>query len=107
MEPTTTTTDDGREREARELAPSDRYRILAAEYRRALLEILADREPPIPLDGLAAAIAARSETAENDRVRLRLHHERLPRLDDSDVLEYEADDRRVTGYRETRVRHRS
>lgn len=107
MEPTTTTADDGGERETQELSPSDRHRILAAEYRRAVLEILADREPPVTLDRLATAIAARSETAETDRVRLLLHHEHLPRLDDGDVLEYDADDRRVTGYRETRVRHLS
>lgn len=70
------------------------HRILADEKRRIVIEVL-NEQPAISLDGLAEEIASRTgESAET--VKIPLHHNHVPLLDDVGVLDYERDRGRVT-----------
>ena len=84
-----------------DLRRDERYELLAAERRRLAVDVLSERDTPVALDDLAAAVAAR-ETTESDpgadavnRTAISLHHVHLPRLADAGVVEYDATDRRV------------
>lgn len=84
-----------------DLTVSERCRLLAAERRRLVLEVLAGEAPPVDLDGLAAAIARREngESAVDERtlkrVAIALQHERLPVLADAGVLDYDPGSNRI------------
>lgn len=77
------------------LTATECYELLADDQRRAAIEVLADRQSPVELSDLAAAVAAREAPPEGvdtelvDRVEVRLHHAHLPKLADFGVLEYE------------------
>lgn len=66
------------------------------ETRRAVLDILASRPGPVARSALARELAARetsgspSESAVSD-VEVQLHHVHLPKLDEADLVDYDAD----------------
>lgn len=84
-----------------DLSTSEQHRLLAAEQRRLVLEILEDESLPFGLKGLATEVAARE--AENDtaneetvrRVLISLHHTHLPALDDAGILTYDPESHRI------------
>lgn len=84
-----------------ELSTSDRNRLLVAERRRVILEVLQHRTGPVELEDLAATIAAREgeeEAVEEDRVTqvaISLHHMHLPMMADLGVVEYDPEANRV------------
>lgn len=84
-----------------ELTDSDRHRLLTDERRRIALEVLSDRVGPVPLDELATEVAARESERETvdsaavERAAIALHHNHLPRLAATDIVEYDAETRQV------------
>lgn len=72
----------------------DGMRSFDAETRRSILETLDARPRISQLDHLADALAT-DWTASRDRLRLRLHHEFLPRLEDDGEVLYEPTSRYV------------
>lgn len=79
----------------------ERHRLLASERRRLLLTVLENRESTATLDDLAAAIADRENEREMangeavERVKLTLHHNHLPKLDEHDVVDYHPESHRI------------
>lgn len=97
---------------------------LADERRRAALAALADREPPVSLSELAAAVvdseaggpnagdpstdggwtsdadaARRARLDDRERrVTVSLYHVHLPRLDDAGVVSFDPDSKEVDGW---------
>ncbi len=77
-----------------ELAPDERYSLLASARRRLALDLLAETETTAHLEEFAAGIAAREATAPTDgdaieHVAISLHHVHLPVLSDAGVLDYD------------------
>ena len=85
----------------RKLSESQRHSLLAADRRRVILDVLAERTTPIGLEDLAAAVAARQSDSEAPakktvaRTSISLHHNHLPKMDDLGVIEYRADSKRI------------
>ena len=84
---------------AAELSESERWRLLSAERRRIVCDVLVDEGTPIQFGELAAAVAAR-ETAPPDpdaadNVAVALHHIHLPKLTDAGIIDYDPDTRQV------------
>ena len=77
--------------------------VLAAEHRRLAVEALSGREGPIPLSALAAAVADRGTEGPSERsereIATALHHVHLPKLDDADLVDYDAAATTVTAAR--------
>lgn len=77
------------------LTDTERYRLLASGRRRTALSVLAHRTTPVALEELAVAVASREadvDATDPDavaRVRVSLHHNHLPRMDDLDVVDYD------------------
>lgn len=71
------------------------FALLRDPRRRALVSILADRNPPVSLTGLATAVAARELETDDvpaeqaDAVAVTLHHVHLPKLADGDIVTYD------------------
>lgn len=84
-----------------DLTGSDRYRLLAADRRRTVLEVLGERTTPVDLQDLARAVAARENGGKRadqgavQRVALALHHDHLPRMSDLGVVDYDPRTNRV------------
>ncbi|WP_331236472.1 DUF7344 domain-containing protein [Natronorarus salvus] len=83
-----------------ELAPDERYSLLASARRRLALDLLAETTATLDLEEFAAGIVAREGTipADSDaieRVAISLHHVHLPALADADVLEYDPERRLI------------
>lgn len=76
---------------------------LADWRRRAVLRHLAacDDDGPVVIETVAAAVAP--DGADEDRLRIRLHHRHLPALDDAGLVEYDPDSRTVRYRRDERV----
>lgn len=74
---------------------SDRHRLLAAERRRAVLDVLSNRPTPVALEDLVAAIVAREDDPTvpdgelEKRVAISLHHNHLPLMTDLGVIDYD------------------
>lgn len=84
-----------------DLPAGERHRLLAADRRRLVLQVLAGEAPPVDLEGLAAAVAAR-EAADDaveeqtvERVTITLHHNHLPTLAAAGALEYDPESNRI------------
>ena len=75
----------------------ERYRLLASQRRRLVLEHLAGRTDPVELTALASAIATREHDLEVDdeHVAMSLHHVHLPMLSQFGILEYDAGKTRI------------
>lgn len=90
----------------RPLTESDAHRLLSSARRRILLDVLEDRQPPIDLDALAAAVAERELGAESSeavpagQVAISLHHVHLPKLDEVGVVDYAAASNQVEAFRD-------
>lgn len=72
--------------------------VLAADLRRRVVQHLADRDESMSLDSLVTAIAAArtpgsesTGSANRESTRLALCHSHLPKLADSDVIEFDPD----------------
>lgn len=85
-------------REAPDRLPSSVLRLLAPERRRAVMRALME-EPNAThrVDDLVSAIqntygGVAEESANRTYLRSSLHHTHLPKLDDAEVVEYDADD---------------
>lgn len=78
---------------------TDYLAVLDDRHRRAAVGILAANDRPATLSSLAAEVAAeiREETSERDveRVKIELHHNHLPKLDEAGVLGYRSESHRV------------
>jgi hypothetical protein len=90
------------------LAESDVYHLLSNSRRREALEVLWDRPQPVSVRDLAEHIAA-AESCETPAPRpLRrsvynaLHQTHLPKLDEFDLVEYDADRKLVRPSAHTR-----
>ena len=76
------------------LTESGRYQLLAADRRRAVLDILADEGGPIDVRAIAERIATRETDAgvlsasAVERVEISLHHNHLPRMAEYGVIGY-------------------
>ena len=85
-----------------EITASEYYGLLADDQRRAVIDVLADRQLPVELSDLASAVAAREAPPEGadpvDRVTILLHHTHLPKLAGSGVLTYDPDAHRVESF---------
>jgi len=87
-----------------ELSASTRHRLLAAQQRRIVLELLADRTAPVDLEDLASSVAERTAdgpTATSTDTRqtvTNLHHAHLPMLDDAGVVDYAPEENRVEAW---------
>lgn len=76
---------------------NDLYRLLADPYRRATLSYFRNSESDIAeVSDIADSI---SDDGKEEQVRIRLHHQALPRLDDTEFLDYDARSKTVR-YRE-------
>lgn len=84
------------------LTESERHRLLADERRRLALDVLAERATPVELADLADEIAAREDGLDAvdeetlGRVRVSLHHNHLPMMDDLGVADYDLASHSVT-----------
>lgn len=85
--------------------PADeRLAVLDDEYRRAVVEILAENDRSTDLTSLATSVVADVEGVSPDdvtgretrRTKVELHHNHLPKLDDAGVLEYAHEEHRIT-----------
>ena len=77
------------------LAHTTAFELLSRRPRRELLYWLYRRDDrSAPLDVLADALAERDVGIPGD-LRVALHHVHLPKLDDADVVDYDADQRTV------------
>lgn len=80
--------------------------VLADPRRRRVVDALADLQPPVSLERLAAAVADRDsgETpAGPDDVVISLHHVHLPKLAAAGVVDYDPGTTTVTGERTARL----
>lgn len=88
-----------------DLTESERHRLLASERRRLILEILAERSPPVRLEELSATVADRERGDDRrgadveDRIAITLHHHHLPKMNALGVLEYDPTVNRVESIR--------
>lgn len=83
-----------------ELTERERHQLLAAERRRAALDVLAGRTTPAALTDVARALAEQEAADDPDeaaveRVAVTLHHVHLPRLDAAGVADYDPETRRI------------
>lgn len=82
---------------------ADYLAVLDDKHRLAVVGILAGKDRSTALSSLAEEVAAetrdveREKTSEQDieRVKIELHHNHLPKLDDAGVVEYRPENRRV------------
>lgn len=94
-----------------DISVDDIYRVLGNRERRALLDLLRETERttvPELADDLAAvsnSTEGRTRGDETARVRLRLHHAHLPKLDEVGLIEYEAESRTVVPNETIEVAH--
>lgn len=80
-----------------ELDEDDRYRLLADDRRRTVIEILADQHIPLTLTELATAVEAREDTDQSPtEIRIALHHKHLPMMDEGGLVHYNAETHKVT-----------
>lgn len=88
-----TGTGSGSDDDTAPLSDDEAIRVLASDTRRATVRVLQD-DPTRSLDDLAAAVAGddRASPDSSDRLRTRLHHCHLPKLDTAGVLRYDTDD---------------
>ena len=79
--------------------PKQSPQLCPERYRERVLAVVEDHELPLSLSELAAALADQTDPpkplstrgdADEDRVRLRLHHVDLPKLHNAGELEYDA-----------------
>lgn len=72
--------------------------ILGQPYLKSVVTITATTTLPLTLDELVSELQARGNLGEYTppKLRMRLHHIDLPKLDDVDVLSYSADRRAIT-----------
>lgn len=79
----TNTTTDGR------LDDSTKYRLLADERRRAVLDVLAAENGAVDLDDLVDEIVSRVDQVDDTRqTKVALHHTHLPLMDEAGVVDY-------------------
>lgn len=87
--------------EKTKLSEQDRHRLLAAERRRATLDVLADRELPVGVEDLAEDVVAKEEDTDGidvnavETVAISLHHHHLPMMDDLGVIQYDPTSHRI------------
>ncbi|WP_139171297.1 DUF7344 domain-containing protein [Natronorubrum texcoconense] len=67
---------------------------LLARYQR-ILDCLDSLSGAVPVDRLADELLALEPAADVERIRIRLHHSDLPRLEDTGVLSYDRTRRHV------------
>lgn len=83
------------------LTETERHRLLVAERRRAVLDVLAEWTPPVELDDLVEAIADCEDDAAlprselERRVAISLHHNHLPMMTDVGVVRYDPASNRI------------
>lgn len=84
-----------------ELTESERHRLLAADRRRVVLDVIESRSSAIDLETLAIEVAMQENETESvsqktvRRVKTLLHHTHLPKMSEWGVLEYDPDTRQV------------
>jgi hypothetical protein len=84
------------------------FEVLGHTHRRVLLEILAGRSPPQRTGVLARELTAQiggwKGSPEVRDAQLAVHHIHLPKLDDADLIRYDAESRTVVAVDRDRIR---
>ncbi|MFC6826272.1 DUF7344 domain-containing protein [Halopelagius fulvigenes] len=83
--------------------------VLDDTDRRTVVSILAEEDAPVSLSLLAESVAAETRNvsldgpsrSERERLKIKLHHSHLPKLDEAGVLEYSPEDRLAVPTEET------
>lgn len=84
-----------------QLTENERHRLLSAERRRLVIDVLATRDTPVELADVARTVAAREDEdgaddeATIEPVEISLHHVHLPAMDAAGVIDYDAETNRV------------
>lgn len=73
------------------------FACLGHPYRRKTVNIVTERSEPITIDELAREIATRSDSGRSgehnsnpvERIRVELYHGHLPKLAETDLIEYD------------------
>lgn len=85
--------------DAFDLDDDERYRLLADERRRRLVDVLSNRRGPTTLSEVATDLLARETGATGDGAEARLlaalHHKHLPMLAEAGLVEYDPERTRV------------
>lgn len=87
-----------------QLTESERHRLLSAERRRLVIDVLATRGTPGELADVARAVAVREneggavDEATVESVAISLHHVHLPKMDAAGVIGYDAERNRVESH---------
>lgn len=85
------------------LSKDDLFGLLADHRRRSVLRCLAAREgsEPIGIGTLTDRVSTEGTTDDTDeRIRIQLHHNHLPRLADHGIIEYDPARGRITPARD-------
>lgn len=101
---TTATVDDLERVSATDISETERFRLLADDRRRVVLDELADRRDETDVTSLGE-LASAVDRAERRRVGtdeapgrhllVELHHVHLPLMDDLGLVDYEAEAKRI------------
>lgn len=87
------------------------HSVLAHEERRAIVRILAANDAPTSVSALVRQVVEDREPGSESDVRIRLHHQHLPRMTEASVVAYDPETERVDltpiGRRTETVRQRS
>lgn len=75
------------------------HALLGDALRRAVVEVVTEREPPIDLTDLARTIAERDADRTGREIAISLHHVHLPKLNHATVIDYDAATRTVRAAR--------
>lgn len=84
-----------------QLTENERHRLLSAERRRLVIDVLATRGTPVELTDVARAVAVREDDDGADdettieSVEISLHHVHLPAMDAAGVIDYDAETNHV------------
>jgi len=81
------------DRDIRPITTDAALRLLSDRQRRGVLHRLSDADSPVSVESLTASLA--TPTTEAGGVRLRLLHNHLPKLHDSNVIDYDRDGQTV------------
>ncbi|RDI70203.1 DUF7344 domain-containing protein [Halopelagius longus] len=72
----------------------DYLAALDNKYRRAVVDILAEKDRPVTRSSLVKQVTAEVQDAEQDpdQMEIELHHNHLPKLDEAGLLDYWPED---------------
>lgn len=78
-----------------DIPANERYTILSHPARRRVLEYLEQCDGQTSIDEIVDHLCNREDGSDADRLRIGLHHNHLPRLDEGGVLSYDQVDGKI------------